>query len=249
MSLTKPTLIIAISGPSSSGKSTLSRLLRSVYPNSFILHQDDFYLSDDKIPMRDGNQDWDCPEAFDFDSFCKVLDQIKSTGKVPVDFKSIEETQAIGESGVEQEYLDTVIKPKLGLISSNSGSTNELQYSNICFVDGLMLYHNEELCQRFDKKFFIRAEYSVLKARREARMGYATLQGFWIDPPNYFENYVWGGYQRTHSHLFINGDVNGDLDSSVLKKADIAVPPSMDMTMKQLLDWITEELKNILVSV
>jgi nicotinamide/nicotinate riboside kinase len=36
-------VVVAISGCSSSGKTTLSRLLRDIFPDSFILHADDFY--------------------------------------------------------------------------------------------------------------------------------------------------------------------------------------------------------------
>jgi nicotinamide/nicotinate riboside kinase len=36
-------LIVGISGASSRGKTTLSRLLRDIFPNTFILHEDDFY--------------------------------------------------------------------------------------------------------------------------------------------------------------------------------------------------------------
>jgi nicotinamide/nicotinate riboside kinase len=36
-------LVVGISGASSSGKTTLSRLLRDIFPNTFILHEDDFY--------------------------------------------------------------------------------------------------------------------------------------------------------------------------------------------------------------
>lgn len=36
-------LVAAISGCSSSGKTTLARLLRDVFPGSFVLHEDDFY--------------------------------------------------------------------------------------------------------------------------------------------------------------------------------------------------------------
>lgn len=57
-------IIIGISGPSSSGKTTLARLLQSVFsPTStststsgtglaqtFILHEDDFYLPDNEYP-------------------------------------------------------------------------------------------------------------------------------------------------------------------------------------------------------
>ena len=36
-------LVVGISGASSSGKTTLSRLLRDIFPNTFVLHEDDFY--------------------------------------------------------------------------------------------------------------------------------------------------------------------------------------------------------------
>jgi nicotinamide/nicotinate riboside kinase len=36
-------IIVGISGASSSGKTTLARLLRDIFPNSFVLHEDDFY--------------------------------------------------------------------------------------------------------------------------------------------------------------------------------------------------------------
>lgn len=39
----KTALIVGISGCSSSGKTTLARLLRDIFPNTFILHEDDFY--------------------------------------------------------------------------------------------------------------------------------------------------------------------------------------------------------------
>lgn len=39
-------LIVAISGCSSSGKTTLARLLRDIFPNTFILHEDDFYRAE-----------------------------------------------------------------------------------------------------------------------------------------------------------------------------------------------------------
>lgn len=47
-----PPLLVGISGPSSSGKTTLSRLLRDIFPASqlTILHLDDFYLTDAEIP-------------------------------------------------------------------------------------------------------------------------------------------------------------------------------------------------------
>jgi nicotinamide/nicotinate riboside kinase len=49
------TKIIGISGPSSSGKTTLARLLQGIFSQldsphltTFIIHEDDFYFPDDK---------------------------------------------------------------------------------------------------------------------------------------------------------------------------------------------------------
>jgi nicotinamide/nicotinate riboside kinase len=49
-----PVTIIGISGPSSSGKTTLARLLQRIFAHAnenlqtFIMHEDDFYLPDDR---------------------------------------------------------------------------------------------------------------------------------------------------------------------------------------------------------
>lgn len=49
------TIIIGISGPSSSGKTTLARLLRTVFAvhgmKTFIIHEDDFYYPDDRCVL------------------------------------------------------------------------------------------------------------------------------------------------------------------------------------------------------
>jgi len=36
-------IVVGISGASSSGKTTLARPLRDIFPSTFILHEDDFY--------------------------------------------------------------------------------------------------------------------------------------------------------------------------------------------------------------
>ena len=48
MGETRKAVIVGISGSSSSGKTTLARLLRDVFPNTFILHEDDFYKPEDE---------------------------------------------------------------------------------------------------------------------------------------------------------------------------------------------------------
>ena len=48
VSADRKAVIVGISGCSSSGKTTLARLLRDIFPNTFILHEDDFYKQDDQ---------------------------------------------------------------------------------------------------------------------------------------------------------------------------------------------------------
>jgi nicotinamide/nicotinate riboside kinase len=43
MTTSNRALVVGLSGCSSSGKTTLARLLRDIFPHTFILHEDDFY--------------------------------------------------------------------------------------------------------------------------------------------------------------------------------------------------------------
>lgn len=77
-------VIIGLSGCSSSGKTTLARLLRDMLPNTFVLHQDDFYRPEDQLPVRDGLLDWDCAESIDLAHMERALSHIRSAGTFPV---------------------------------------------------------------------------------------------------------------------------------------------------------------------
>ncbi|KAK0708997.1 P-loop containing nucleoside triphosphate hydrolase protein [Lasiosphaeria miniovina] len=77
-------VVVGISGCSSSGKTTLARLLRDMFPGTFILHQDDFYKTEDQLPMKEGLLDWDCPEAISVPDMEQCLAHIRSTGAFPV---------------------------------------------------------------------------------------------------------------------------------------------------------------------
>lgn len=48
-------VVVGLSGCSSSGKTTLARLLRDIFPNTFILHEDDFYRPEEEsvLPRQD----------------------------------------------------------------------------------------------------------------------------------------------------------------------------------------------------
>ena len=63
--LGRKALVVGISGASSSGKTTLSRLLRDIFPNAFILHEDDFYKDDKEWVVISPSlfAFWDCARS------------------------------------------------------------------------------------------------------------------------------------------------------------------------------------------
>lgn len=100
-----------------------------------------------------------------------------------------------------------------------------------------------------DIKIFLRASYAQAKARREARDGYVTLEGFWADPPGYVDKIVWPNYVAEHSWMFQDGDVEGEYKADVLERDAIRVPggSGVDGEMDKILEWmvdlILEEMK------
>lgn len=114
--------IVGISGPSSSGKTTLARLLRSILleggQHAFILHEDDFYVTDKDIPIHSetGLQDWDCLEAIDAKAFEEALKYIKANGKSPPALQSKEDQNSVGKIDVDEatirhlEHVSTALK-------------------------------------------------------------------------------------------------------------------------------------------
>lgn len=76
-------------------------------------------------------------------------------------------------------------------------------------------------------KFFLTVSRARAMARREARDGYVTLEGFWADPPGYVEKIVWPNYAASHAWLFEDGDVEGKVRGEVLRETDILALPDV----------------------
>ncbi|KPI40977.1 Nicotinamide riboside kinase [Cyphellophora attinorum] len=126
------TLLVGLSGPSSSGKTTLARLLRTLFSlpaaesgyvslSLFILHQDDFYHTDALIPLitTPSNaasglgarelQDWDCVESLDLDLTSRTLQFVKNEGRLPV--RSTNESEGDGEDWGESKEDQNSVGP------------------------------------------------------------------------------------------------------------------------------------------
>lgn len=142
--------ILGLSGLSSSGKTTLSRLLRTVFgPSCSILHQDDFYLPEEELPMVDGLRDWDCVEAIDFPAMMRALDHIRTHGELPGDLDSKEDQNTIGKSGVSSQETEDVRR-----VVRESGLE-----VNLKILDGFLLFHDDEVISWLDARIFLRVPY------------------------------------------------------------------------------------------
>ncbi|KAL9089056.1 MAG: hypothetical protein Q9165_005869 [Trypethelium subeluteriae] len=253
-------LLIGLSGPSSSGKTTLARQLKRILPNTSILYQDDFYLEDSRIPLRtvakrhevtgeilrssSGEiethqiQDWDCVEALDISGLHDALSHVKEHGNIP-QLKSIQDQNAVGSGGeIESAIIDELREHVL----ENAPSLKERR---IVIVDGFLLFANntKELVSMFDVKLLLRTSLSDAKKRREARTGYVTLEGFWEDPPFYVDDIVWPNYVKEHAFLFKNGDVEGDLDEEVCENSGIkGMPKDCSRDVVKLVRWAVKNI-------
>jgi nicotinamide/nicotinate riboside kinase len=228
-----PPLLLGISGPSSSGKTTLSRLLRSIFPPSSIsiLHLDDFYLTDAEIPIRNGIQDWDCLDSLNLSLLKSALDHIKQHGTSPAWLESKEDQNSVGDHGVSAAVVDALRE-----------RVSEMKWEGrrICIVDGFLLFSEDmrDIRALFDVRLFLRTSYTTAKKRRGARSGYVTLEGFWEDPPGYVDKVVWPNYVADHKFLFEDGDVEGELDGEVCRRVGIeGMPREAEGDMGKCLEW------------
>ncbi|KAL6238138.1 hypothetical protein BDW75DRAFT_202058 [Aspergillus navahoensis] len=211
-----PTSIIALSGPSSSGKTTLARLLQRIFSNqpqtqdgsqspkqisTFIIHEDDFYYPDDKIPhtiTKSGVriQDWDCLGALDIDFLTSALRYVHEHGRLPPRLRSKEDLNEVSPgSSVDDALVDELreyVAKRTQKILSSSSSTAKEQLDEkgkvtIAFLEGFLLYappttgtggekHGlRGVHDQIDLPMFLAAPYDLVKERREKRSGYVTI--------------------------------------------------------------------------
>lgn len=224
--------VICISGPTSTGKSTLttvlSTLLAPLHP--LLCRQDNYFLPAAQLPRNaQGAEDWDSDESINWPDFLAAVEQLRR-GEVGEDIKLADEGN---EAGVKHEVLE-------GLREKYRERIERLaeKGARLGLVEGFMVFVQGRP-QFWDFGLFLNGEREELKKRREGRDGYATIEGWWQDPPGYFDDLVWPGYIKTHGWLFEESDVGGVYRQDVLEKAKI-LPAPKDWTLERTLEWILE---------
>ncbi|KAJ5751100.1 hypothetical protein N7533_008128 [Penicillium manginii] len=197
------TYIVGISGPSSSGKTTLARLLHQIFSDlttgqanklhTFIIHEDDFYHPDNKIPymtLPSGAkiQDWDTPTAINTTALSNSLTHVQKTGHLPPTQSSKEDQNTSGPPVVPESLiaeLRSLVQTRLSSTSTSTASTP----SSIAFLEGFLLFAppvdqpgkwadshpSRPIHEKIHLSLFLPAVYSAVKVRREGRDGYVTI--------------------------------------------------------------------------
>lgn len=233
------TIVIGLTGASSSGKSTLACILSRILPRCQIMHEDDFFKPETEIPYDESrkDRDWDCPEAIDFVKLKHTLRVLKD----PKNYESSLETIVRDTGRGYYDYILHSTEPPRNdaNFKSNEAIIVELQSQvrslfekyiieeyRIILLDGFLLLHDEELLTLVDFTLFFKTNYQSLRHRREKRK-YTVGEDVWIDPPGYFDEFVWPGYFKYHKNRFENEDENtvkltgGDLKDDFKKKYNV----------------------------
>ncbi|KAI0319579.1 P-loop containing nucleoside triphosphate hydrolase protein [Amylostereum chailletii] len=211
-------ILVGIGGATCSGKTTLAKHLRSLLPNSFIIHQDDFAPPQATLPMHPtlNVQDWDsAPTALDWPRQRAFLHTVKRTARLPATHSSHDHLNVQTPVPLDEP----VAAHWRAELEKKQREVEEREGVRVVWglVDGFLMYWDKEIVDALDVRIFLRVPYEVLKQRREERVGYATAEQlaapegtFWRDPPGYFDELVWPAYLDAHRSIFENSDpVNG----------------------------------------
>jgi nicotinamide/nicotinate riboside kinase len=241
-SMGSSTTLVGLSGPSCSGKTTIARILGSIFPEAIVIHEDDFYRPEDQLPLRDGVVNWDCAAAVDVAAFQSALKYVKEYGRLPDTLISKEDKNAVGQSDVTTADI-AASKDRVRDWAQREGWMEEGK--RLAIVDGFLLFGESvgAIRAELDVRIMLRAKFEDVKRRREARVGYVTLEGFWEDPPGYVEKVVWPEYVEEHGFIFKGGDADGEVDEEVASRLGIIVCPGDGAwKVSRALDWTVDVL-------
>jgi len=144
-------LIIAITGPSGTGKSTLATALSQALSQEqssnrvAVIHEDAYYRDQSHLTMAQREQtDYDHPDALEHSLLLTHLHALCNNNAVAVPV---------------YDYTR----------HTRSDQTRQLQPADILILEGILLFSHPELMQRFDLRVFIDTPLDHCKQRRITR--------------------------------------------------------------------------------
>ena len=139
-------LVIGIAGGSGSGKTTLAQnILKHFEGRISILRHDDYYKSQDSIPMEERvKTNYDHPHAFDTDLLIEHIDRLRK-----------------GEDILSPTYDYTN--------HTRAKEYREVKASKVVVLEGILILENTELRDRLDMKIFVDTDADERILRRILR--------------------------------------------------------------------------------
>lgn len=110
---------------------------------------------------------WDSPEAVNFEGLNQAINEAREDP-----FKFLSRKEKFLQNN--HHGSDLLNKEDFNDIEDQLESLQDIIF---VIVEGFLLFCDEQVCANLDNKFFVTASKQVLKARRESRPGYVTLQG------------------------------------------------------------------------
>ncbi|MEM9545404.1 MAG: uridine kinase [Bacteroidota bacterium] len=173
-------LIIGISGGSGSGKTSFIRDIQYHFPNGEItlLSQDEYYHPrDEQYTDHNGIKNFDLPTSIDLDAFVEDIEKLKR-----------------GEVVRRKEYTFNNEKAKPRML--------EFHPAKILIVEGLFIFHKEEIRDLLDFKIMIHTSNTLAVIRRIKRD--RIERNYPLDDVLYrYENHVLPSYIK-YIEPFIN---------------------------------------------
>lgn len=139
-------LVIGIAGGTGSGKTTLTRSLVDVFGESVaVVYHDNYYKRNDHLTYEERCLlNYDAPEAFDNDLMAQQLDQLISGGAIDCPI---------------YDYT----------VHNRADETLRIEPRPIIIVEGILIFAEDKLCNRFDIKLFVDTDADVRILRRMRR--------------------------------------------------------------------------------
>jgi len=178
--------VVGISGATCSGKTTVCKILRNIFVNSRLFHQDEYYwLEDSKNHVRDsktGFINWEVMSSFDMQSALKDLksELAASSGNS----KKLQPRQwTIDNTFKNPDSYETIIDP------------TTFEHIRLIVVEGILVLNDPEISERCDHRFFFELDKATCWHRRKSRT---------YDPEDqigYFEGLAWPFYLSNLAEL------------------------------------------------
>jgi uridine kinase len=200
--------IIGITGCSASGKTSFVHRLRDIFSKNdlSVISQDNYYKPLDFQPRdSEGHPHFDLPESIDMVRFQNDLNSIKSGQQV---------------SYLEYTFNNKDAEPKTIVVDP----------SPIIIMEGLFIFHNEEIRNNLDLKIYIDSTEEVMWERRLKRdQAERGLEADWLV-------YQWNNHVLPSYKQFLE---------PYKYEADLVIHniKSYDLCLQMVIDHLTAHLK------